>query len=349
MDQKTSSEARDGAPGGAPAIELELFTHRFGAVAAEMGEMLRRTALSTNVRERLDFSCAVLDPEGRLVVNAPHIPVHLGALGLCVRRLMEEVELRPGDTWVTNHPAFGGSHLPDVTLVTPVFDTSGQSLGFVAGRSHHAEIGGKRPGSMPPDATCLAEEGVVIPPTLLIRGGRDLRAELAALLREGPYPSRSPVENLADLDAALAANRRGEKALQDLARAHGRDAVIFYMGELRRLAAAKVVKALGRLDFGHASAEERLDDGHKIRVSVDLQAGRPVIDFAGSDGVHPGNLNATPAIVRSAVLYVLRWLLDEVSRLQQSNDRLRRQNRRLRLRAGESGDDPDAGAGGDEA
>ena len=322
---------------GRQEILLELFTHRFGAVAAEMGEMLQRTALSTNVRERLDFSCALLDPDGYLVVNAPHIPVHLGALGLCVRRLASEVDLRPGDTWVTNHPGYGGSHLPDVTLVTAVYEEAvyeeaaheeavheeavyedeavhhdkARLLGYVASRSHHAEIGGKRPGSMPPDAVTLVEEGVVIPPTLLKRGDEVFRRDMDALLRDAPFPSRSPAENLADLDAALAANLRGARALQDLARSAGHDTVVFYMGELRRLAADKVEKALQALPIRHGTAEETLDDGHRIRVEIDLRGDRPSIRFDGTDGVHPGNLNATPAIVRSAVLYVLRWMLDE--------------------------------------
>ena len=155
------------------AVQLELFSNRFAAVAGEMGELLRRTALSINIKERMDFSCALLDGEGRLVVNAPHIPVHLGALGLCVRGVTAAVDTRPGDTVVTNHPAFGGSHLPDITLVTPVWlDPSDPGpLAFVANRAHHAEIGGIQPGSVPARARRLGEEGVVIPPTFLVRGG----------------------------------------------------------------------------------------------------------------------------------------------------------------------------------
>lgn len=310
-----SSESQAFAPvklSGHREIQLELFTHRFTSIASEMGEMLQRTAISTNVRERLDFSCALLDAEGRLVVNAPHIPVHLGALGLCVRRLNESVDMRPGDTWVTNHPEYGGSHLPDVTLVSPVHDAAGRLLGYVAGRSHHAEIGGRRPGSMPPDAKCLAEEGVVIPPTLMVRDGKERRAELRRLLGDGPFPSRSPAENMADLDASLAANFRGVRSLQRLAREAGSEAVKRYMGELRAAAGRRMVAALSGLPRGDHDAEERLDDGHVIRVTVSLPAeGRPRFDFTGTGPTHPGNLNATPAIVRSAVLYVLRWLIDD--------------------------------------
>jgi 5-oxoprolinase (ATP-hydrolysing) len=181
----------------ANAVELELFTQRFGAIAREMGELLQRTSLSTNVKERLDFSCALLDPEGRLVVNAPHIPVHLGALGLCVRRVAAALPLGPGDVAITNHPAFGGSHLPDVTVVTPAFDGAGTLLGYSASRAHHAEIGGTRPGSMPPDATTLGEEGVAIEPRYLQRsdpsgaGDRSMWDEIEARLGGGRYPSRA--------------------------------------------------------------------------------------------------------------------------------------------------------------
>ena len=289
-------------------IELELFTHRFAAVASLMGEMLQRTALSTNVRERLDFSCGLLDAEGRLVVNAPHIPVHLGALGLCVRSVMEAVDFAPGDAVITNHPGYGGSHLPDVTLISPVF-ADGERIGFVASRAHHSEIGGKRPGSMPPDARCLAEEGCVIAPVHLIRAGEDRRAEVRRRLEDGPYPSRAVAENMADLDAALAANRQGARALEELAGSFGRAAVTEYMDALRQLASERLAKALARLPPASRTARERLDDGTVIAVRVQVEDGRLCVDFTGTGGVHPGNLNATPAIVTSAVLYVLRLLL----------------------------------------
>lgn len=305
----------------APAVELELFTHRFAAIAAEMGEMLRKSALSTNVRDRLDYSCGLLDAGGWLVVNAPHIPVHLGALGLCVRSVESFFAaagrpLGPGDVAITNHPAFGGSHLPDVTLISPVF-AAGERLGYVASRAHHAEIGGKRPGSMPPDATCLAEEGVVIAPRLLIEAGRSRLAEIGALLREGPYPSRAPAENLADLEAALAANRSGVRALEALAARHGARRVAFFMARQKEDAGRRLAAALGRRPPGELAAEEFLDDGHRIAVRATIHPAasadghRLELDFAGTSGVHPGNLNATPAIVRSAVLYVLRLLLAE--------------------------------------
>ncbi|MBV8200774.1 MAG: hydantoinase B/oxoprolinase family protein [Acidobacteria bacterium] len=321
-----------GAASGAAAVQLELFTHRFAAIARQMGERLQRTAVSTNVKERLDFSCAVLDAGGELVVNAPHIPVHLGALGLCVRLTAAALPLAPGDVAVTNHPGFGGSHLPDVTVITPVFadagagadadadagaDAGARLLGYVASRAHHAEIGGMRPGSMPPGARCLAEEGVVIPPTYLARRGEARWTELRRRLLDGPFPSRAVEENLADLRAAAAANHSGAEALRILARAaaagpdRGRGIVAFYMEALKRRAEERLRAALARLPRGPLRAVERLDDGSPLAVRIELGPEGARIDFAGSAGVHPGNLNAPPAVVRSAVLYVLRLLVAE--------------------------------------
>ena len=293
------------------AVRTELFISRFRALVTEMGEMLRRTALSTNVKERLDFSCALLDAEGELVVNAPHIPVHLGAMGLCVRAVRDAVAMRPGDVVVTNHPGFGGSHLPDVTVITPVHDTDGTVIGYVASRAHHAEIGGTRPGSMPPSARTLAEEGVVIAPMHLVSEGRARWEEIRAVLEGGPHPSRAVDDNLADLAAAVAANHRGAEMLRAMAREHGRDAVAGYMGALKRRADEGIRAALRGMPDGEYVAEERLDDGSPLRVRIVVQGDRASISFAGSAGVHPGNLNATPAIVRSVVLYVLRLLVRE--------------------------------------
>ncbi len=295
------------------AVSLELFANRFTAIAAEMGEMLERTALSTNIKERRDFSCAVLDAGGALVVNAPHIPVHLGALGLAVRGLAAEMTLGPGDVAVTNHPAYGGSHLPDVTVAAPVFDPArpDRLMAWVANRAHHAEIGGITPGSVPPNAHCLAEEGVVIPPTLLVAGGAPRWPEIRRLLESGPYPTRSVDENLADLAAQAAANRMGAAALESLARQHGADALAGAMSALSDLAAERMTTALEALGEKRVEALERLDDGTPLQVTIEIRNGRARIDFAGSGGVHPGNLNATPAIVTSAVLYVLRLLLDQ--------------------------------------
>jgi len=292
------------------AVWLELFASRFTAIAREMGELLQRTAVSTNIKERLDFSCAVLDSGGRLVVNAPHIPVHLGSLGMCVRAVAAALPLGAGDVAVTNHPGFGGSHLPDVTVVSPVYAADGL-LGYVAARAHHAEIGGARPGSMPPGATRLLEEGVVIPPTLLVRRGRARWAAMRRLLASGPYPSRAVEENLADLAAAAAGNRYGAAALARLASEHGAPVVRRAMAAVEAVAEAAMVRALRRLGDGTYRAEERLDDGTPLAVVLRLRDGRAVLDFTGSGPVHPGNLNATRAIVASTVLYVLRLLVDE--------------------------------------
>ncbi|MEM6701120.1 MAG: hydantoinase B/oxoprolinase family protein [Acidobacteriota bacterium] len=296
------------------AVRNELFRNRFSAIAEEMGEMLQRMALSTNVKERLDFSCALLDERGRLVVNAPHIPVHLGALGVCVRRVAHELELQPGDVVVTNHPGYGGSHLPDVTLITPIF-VGERLLGFAASRAHHAELGGVRPGSMPPHATRLSEEGIVLEPFKLVIGGRSNYEEMERRLSDSAYPSRSPEENLADLRAAQAANQRGAEALRALAREHGAETIASQMQELferaRRRTAARLMDWIG-LD---ETVVERLDDGSELAVRVEVYAGdegaRARFDFEGTATQHPGNFNATSAIVRSAVLYVLRLAVDE--------------------------------------
>jgi 5-oxoprolinase (ATP-hydrolysing) len=217
----------------------------------------------------------------------------------------------PGDVVATNHPAYGGSHLPDVTVVTPAFSDSGELLGYLANRAHHAEIGGVRPGSMPPDAKRLVEEGVVLPPTHLVRAGQADWGRARQLLLEAPHPSRRPADNLADLGAAVAANHRGADALRELCVLHGRERVRAMMEALEARAERLVVAALERLDRGRYEAEERLDDGTPLRVRLDIDGGAARVDFAGTGGVHPGNLNATPAIVRSVVLYVLRLLLDE--------------------------------------
>jgi 5-oxoprolinase (ATP-hydrolysing) len=291
-------------------VQLELFTNRFRAIAEEMGEMLRRTAISTNIKERLDFSCAILDAGGELVVNAPHMPVHLGALGLCVRSLLKVLDLRPGDMVVTNHPAFGGSHLPDITLVAPIYSSRGILLGFVANRAHHAEIGGTSPGSMPPFAVTLGEEGVVIPPFHLIRDNRPNWPAMAAILTSGRYPTRALQDNLADLRAAVAANFRGVAAMQGLAKTHDEETVLGYMSGLKVMAARQVRAALARLPDGAYKAVEYLDDGSALQVCITVSGDTAHFDFAGSAPVHAGNLNATPAIVRSVVIYVLRLMID---------------------------------------
>lgn len=309
--QKKEKEAVQKPTEQTEAVALELFTNRFTSIAREMGEILRRTALSVNVKERMDFSCALLNPDGELVVNAPHIPVHLGALGLCVRKVSQVVDMKPGDVIITNHPAFGGSHLPDITIITPVFTDSSQLLGYAASRAHHAEIGGSRPGSMPPNALTLAEEGVVIPPMHLVKEGTNRWEIIRNHFLQDPYPTRNIEENIADLQAAVAANQRGAKDLRQLAENHGQEIIIHYMTALKNRAAQKVQQLLERLENQSYRSEEFLDDGSPLRVAIQKKGKLLHFDFKGTASVHPGNLNATPAIVNSVIMYVLRVLIDE--------------------------------------
>jgi 5-oxoprolinase (ATP-hydrolysing) len=288
-----------------PVIERDLLRHRFHSIVSDMGALLCRTAISTNIRERLDFSCALLDPKGRLLSSAPHIPVHLGALGVCVREVATAVSMQPGDTIITNHPAFGGSHLPDVTLITPVFQND-TLLGYIANRAHHAEIGGITPGSMPANATRLIQEGVVIAPRHLIRAGESCFDEISTLLTTALHPTRNLADNLADLHAQLAANLHGVERLRSLAS----ESLPRVMNEILDHSSKVMRQQIQRLPDS-ISASEKLDDGSVIAVAMRKAGERLMLDFTGSSGVHPRNLNATNAIVRSAILYVMRLMLQE--------------------------------------
>ncbi|MFN8343573.1 MAG: hydantoinase B/oxoprolinase family protein [Spirosomataceae bacterium] len=294
------------------AIELELFTNRFMAIAEEMGAQLQRTAFSVNVKERLDFSCALLDAEAELLVNAPHIPVHLGSLGVCARLVREKIPIRPGDVVITNHPGYGGSHLPDVTLLSGVFTPQNELIGYVINRAHHAEIGGRTPGSMPPDATSLPEEGVVILPAYLVKNGEMQWDSIEQLFTQGPYPTRALTENIADINAALASLRSGESALQQLVVQHGLEKVHHYMRLLKNNAYEALQKALFTYQNQTFTAVESLDDGHFIQVAVTpLPSQELLFDFTGTSPRHPNNLNANISIICSAVLYVLRLLVNQ--------------------------------------
>jgi 5-oxoprolinase (ATP-hydrolysing) len=291
----------------------ELFLHRFTQIATQMGETLQRTALSVNVKERLDFSCTLLSPNGDLVATAAHIPVHLGALGVCVRRVCETIPtLEDGDVVLTNHPAFGGSHLPDLTLVTPVFAPSTHTLlGYVASRAHHAEIGGTRPGSMPPNAKTLAEEGVVIAPTYLLKAGVPEWHTIENIFIHAPYPTRQWAENRADLEAMIAANTQGARALQSLAAQFNQEILFSHQENLASRAEQLARNAIAALDQTPRKTIEQLDDGTLLCVTVTPQKSRLMIDFTGTGDTHPGNLNAPPAVVMACVLYVLRLLISE--------------------------------------
>ena len=291
-------------------VEKTLVLNRLEGLVEEMGDQLQRTALSTNIRERLDFSCALLDEAGRLLVNAPHIPVHLGAMGLCVRECVKRLNPGPGDVIITNHPAIGGSHLPDVTLLCGLFDDEGKLTGYLANRAHHAEWGGRSPGSMPADARHLAEEGVIVPPSWLIRKEKAHFDDIAKRLRESPYPSRALRENRIDLEAQLAALHRGRSLFTTLLRDYSPSRIRLYFRELYEMGRTVLTHALAERGDFTGSATTFLDDGHRIELHISSREGRLTIDFTGTDGVHPGNLNATPAIVRSAVLYALRLFVD---------------------------------------
>ncbi len=293
----------------------ELFTARLEAIALSMGELLERTALSPNIRDRLDFSCAVLESGGTLVQNAPHLPVHLGALGVCVRAVMESLALREGDVAITNHPAFGGSHLPDLTTIAPVF-VDGSRIAFVAVRAHHAELGGTRPGSFPPDAMNLAQEGVVFEPFKAISRGIFDEAAVRKRLTAAPYPSRAPDENLADLSAQFAAIAHGVARIAEIAEEVGQDFFTLEAAIELTSSTERLRRALENADIpsfeNPRRVERHLDDGTPIRVAIGkLPDGRLRIDFTGSGGVHRGNFNAPLCVTRAAVLYTLRLFLNK--------------------------------------
>ncbi|WP_266366059.1 hydantoinase B/oxoprolinase family protein [Tellurirhabdus rosea] len=315
--ERMQEPAADNASGaGQGAIQAELFTRRFMAIAEEMGAQLQRTAFSVNVRERLDFSCALLDADGYLVANAPHIPVHLGSLGVCTRLVLQQLTLGPGDIAITNHPRFGGSHLPDVTLIMAVFSGEGQRIGYVVNRAHHAEIGGKVPGSMPPDAVRLTEEGVVLAPQYVVRNGEFLwegENGLAAQFVGAAYPTRALTENRADIEAAIASLKAGETVLRALAEKVGPAEVQKQMQRLRQTTAETLRNLLRRHEGKLFRAEERLDDGHRIAVQIRVEKGEITFDFSGTSAVHPHNLNANVSILYSAILYVLRlWVAEDI-------------------------------------
>ena len=301
----------------ADPVRLEIFNQRFAAIAEQMGEVLRRTASSTNVKERLDFSCALFTAGGELVVNAPHIPVHLGAMGETVRAVLaDHPAMRAGDVFVTNDPHRGGSHLPDITVVTPVFASAlglggGERLFFVASRAHHADVGGVVPGSMPPASRSLDEEGVVLRGFQLFDAGDSRMDELRALLTSGAHPVRRPDDNLADLSAQVAANQAGIAGLRELLSHHALPVVQAYMRHIQDAAAAKTRQALARFRPGRRHFVDSLDDGTPIAVTIDLAPDRAIVDFAGTGAAHAGNLNANRAIATAAVLYAFRCLLAE--------------------------------------
>ena len=295
-------------------VLLEVFNNLFMSIAEQMGEALRATASSVNIKERLDFSCAVFDPKGGLVANAPHMPVHLGSMDRAVEAVIRAGgdSMRRGDAWVLNAPYGGGTHLPDVTVVMPVFlpDGGARPDFYVAARGHHADIGGKAPGSMSPEARTIHEEGILIEPFRLVSEGRFREDEMRAILARGPYPARNPDQNIADLKAQVAACERGAAELVRVVSHFGADMVRAYMGHVQANAAESVRQVIDALREGEFEA--RMDNGAVIRVAirVNRQARRAVVDFTGTSGQTPDNMNAPEPITRAAVLYVFRCMVN---------------------------------------
>jgi len=297
----------------ADPIMLEVFNNLFMSIAEQMGVTLQNTAYSVNMKERLDFSCALFDRDGLLIANAPHMPVHLGSMGESVRTVLRlrGAGMRPGDVFALNNPYNGGTHLPDVTVVMPVFGDDGQLLFLTASRGHHADIGGITPGSMPPDSTSIEEEGVLIDDFQLVDQGRFLADELDALLASGPYPARNPRQNVADLQAQIAACARGAGELTRMIGQFGLDTVLAYTGHVQDNAEESVRRVLGVLKDGAFAYP--LDNGAviRVRVRIDREARRAVVDFTGTSAQLADNFNAPAAVCRAAVLYVFRTLVDE--------------------------------------
>jgi 5-oxoprolinase (ATP-hydrolysing) len=301
----------------ADPVLLEVFGNLFMAVAEQMGERLRSTANSVNIKERLDFSCAIFDADGGLIANAPHIPVHLGSMGESIRMVINRNKgrIKPGDVYVLNDPYHGGTHLPDVTVVTPVFASPAPDPAapwcYVAARGHHAEIGGISPGSMPAASTRIEEEGVLIDNWLLVRNGRMREAETRHLLAGAEYPSRNPDTNLADLRAQVAANEKGVEELRRMVGQYGLDVIRAYMHHIQENAAESVRNVIARLADGEYAYE--LDNQATIRVKVTVNSGArtATIDFTGTSPQLGDNFNAPSGVAMAAVLYVFRTLVDK--------------------------------------
>jgi 5-oxoprolinase (ATP-hydrolysing) len=298
----------------ADPIMLEVFNNLFMNIAEQMGLRLQNTAVSVNIKERLDFSCALFDAGGQLIANAPHMPVHLGSMSESIRSVIERNPgMRRGDVYVLNDPYHGGTHLPDVTVVTPVYIEPGESQPafYVASRGHHADIGGATPGSMPPFSRRIEEEGVLIDNFLLVRDGQLNEAEFMALLGSGDYPARNPLQTLADLRAQIAANEKGVQELHAMVSQYGRGTVDAYMGHVQANAEESVRRVITALRNG--SFELALDNGAVIRVqvSVDAAAREATIDFTGTSTQADNNFNAPKSVTMAAVLYVFRTLVDD--------------------------------------
>ncbi|RWF18789.1 hydantoinase B/oxoprolinase family protein, partial [Mesorhizobium sp.] len=315
--RRTERKARAAALGTeADPVMLEVFNNLFMSIAEQMGVTLQNTAYSVNIKERLDFSCAVFDRHGALVANAPHMPVHLGSMDRSVETVirLNSGDIHPGDVFALNAPYNGGTHLPDITVVTPVFDDAQSEILFwAASRGHHADVGGTAPGSMTPLATTVDEEGVLFDNFRIVDRGRFRETELEALLTDHPYPARNPAQNIADLKAQIAANEKGVAELRKMVAHFGLDVVEAYMGHVQDNAAESVRRVIERLPDS-AAYEYPTDSGQVIRVkiTVDRKKREATVDFTGTSPVMENNFNAPEPVARAAVLYAFRVMVEDM-------------------------------------
>ncbi len=321
LERVVERKARYALGTTADPVMLEVFNNLFMSIAEQMGVRLAQTAYSVNIKERLDFSCALFDAQGNLIANAPHMPVHLGSMGESIKTVIAKNagKMKPGDVYVLNDPYNGGTHLPDVTVITPVFDEARgtrheareEILFYVGSRGHHADIGGITPGSMPPFSKTVEEEGVLLDNVKLVENGRMLEAEMRRLLGAAKYPARNPDQNIADLRAQVAANEKGVQELKRMVAHFGLDVVRAYMGHVQDNAEECVRRVIGVLKDGKFAYE--MDNGAVIRVEITIGADRrsATIDFTGTSPQLESNFNAPSAVVYAAVLYVFRTLVDD--------------------------------------
>jgi 5-oxoprolinase (ATP-hydrolysing) len=314
MQRVKALPRREAIGAKADPVMLEIFNNLFMSIAEQMGVTLQNTAYSVNIKERLDFSCAVFDAEGQLVANAPHMPVHLGSMDRSVETIirLNAGRIRVGDVFVLNAPYNGGTHLPDITVCTPVFDDAGEAILFwTASRGHHADVGGISPGSMSPRATNILEEGVYIDNFLLVDAGRFREAELYELLRSGPWPARNPLQNVNDLKAQIAANEKGAQELRRMVASFSLETVQAYMGHVQDNAAESVRRVIDRLKDSEFQTE--MDQGAiiKVKITVDKEKREATVDFTGTSPQQPSNFNAPEPVARAAVLYVFRVMVED--------------------------------------
>ena len=310
---RTAPRVREVLGESADPVLLEVFNNLFMSIAEQMGEALRNTAQSVNIKERLDFSCAIFDEAAQLVANAPHMPVHLGSMDKSVETIarLRQGQMRPGDTFMLNAPYNGGTHLPDITVITPVFDADQNIIFYVASRGHHEDIGGLTPGSASPRATHIEEEGVYIDNFKLVEEGVFLEEPTYKLLTEAPWPARAPNKNIADLKAHVAANAKGANELAKMVEHFGLDVVKAYMGHVQDNAEESVRRLLSRLSDGQFRVEMDQGSHVEVKISVDQVARTARVDFTGTSPVQPNNYNAPRPVTQAATLYVFRVMVDE--------------------------------------